>query len=274
MADRKYPLKRESEDVRDLKAAVTEAVKLPQKVDLRAACPPIFDQGSLGSCTANAGAAAYIMTYMPNRASDAEISRLYLYYMERFLEGTTAEDAGASMRSIGKALNKYGVCEEPLWPYIVEKYAEDPPDAADIDAGTRMIKAYSKLSDISQIKRYLANNKLPVMIGIEVYESFETEAVGNTGIVPMPKAGENCLGGHAIDIVGYDDDFGKKIKSGCALSNLIISIYKFFAGAADSGEDGYFIFRNSWGNGWGDGGYGYLPYAFVREHAYDFWVLE
>ena len=77
--NRKYPLKRQPADDRDaLYAAPGAAVALPEKVDLRDKCPPVFDQGSLGSCTANAGVAAYMML----AGAQEEHSRLYQYYMK------------------------------------------------------------------------------------------------------------------------------------------------------------------------------------------------
>jgi C1A family cysteine protease len=258
--NRKYPLKRQPADDRDaLYAAPEAAVALPDKVDLRDKCPPVFDQGSLGSCTANAGVAAYMML----AGAEKEHSRLYQYYMERYIEGTTAEDAGAYMRDIGKSLNKYGVCTESRWPYIESKFAADPPEDADTEAAGYKVSAYRSVSGISGIKRQLAAGT-PVMIGIEVYPSFE--AVGSDGIVPMPGAKEDCLGGHAVLAVGYDDNF-KKQKSGCLLS-LLSAIF----GA--SSDSGYLIVRNSWGKGWGDGGYFYLPYSYLDKHGYDFWILE
>ena len=260
----KYGVIPQEADGRDFKAAIFEAAALPDKVDLRYKCPPVFDQGSLGSCTANAGAGAYMML-----AGEKEgLSRLFLYYQERVLEGTVSEDAGATMRSIGKALNKFGICSEPLWPYITDKFDDDPPDKADTDAAGRKISAYRSISGIEGIKKYLAAKEQPVMIGIQVYESFESEAVAKTGVVPAPDTGKDeLLGGHAVLIVGYDDNFNKK-----AGGFLPCLLGKLFETAKE--KDGYFIFRNSWGADWGDGVYGYMPYSFVKKHAFDFWVIE
>lgn len=266
-----YNLQRQKEDARDLKLAAAEIAAIPDKVDLRDKCPPIFDQGNLGSCTANAGVAAYMML---KEISD-EMSRLFLYYEERRLEGTTDTDAGANMRSIGKALNKVGVCMEPLWPYVEANYDDDPPEPADTDAAGRKVTAYRKLSNLESIKQYIASNGQPVMIGIEVYDSFEDNSAENTGIIPMPDPDkESLLGGHAVLIVGYDDNFGKTHKAGGILSDLISGIVDKLTGSAGDEDNGYFIVRNSWGTDWGDDGYFYLPYAFVRKYAFDFWVIE
>jgi len=264
--NRKYLLKRQGEDKRDLKFTLERIVSLPSKVDFRVACPPVFDQGDLGSCTANAGVATYMML----KKTNVELSRLFLYFKERMIEGTTEEDAGATMRTIGKALNTYGVCTETIWPYVKFNFNVNPPCIADEDAATHKIVSYKKLSSITQVKQYLAQNNLPVMIGIDVYTSFESDAVAKTGVVPMPDTiNEELLGGHAIAIVGYDDNFGKTQRSGGILSKLFDKLT-----GADEEDDGYFIVRNSWGADWGDEGYFYLPYEFVRKHAYDIWVLE
>ena len=265
-----YNLTRQSEDERDLKLAYAEPAELPRKADLRDKCPPVFDQGKIGSCTANAGVAAYMML---KGTADA-FSRLFLYYEERRLEGTTGSDAGATMRSIGKALYNAGVCGEPLWPYVEEKYDDDPPEEADKDADGRKIAAYRKLPGLDDIKKYIAASSLPVMIGMEVYESFESDAAEKTGVIPMPDTDkEALLGGHAVLVVGYDDDFGTSGTATCGFfCELLIDLIDKLTGPSDG--DGCLIVRNSWGTGWGDKGYFYLPYAYVKKHAFDFWVIE
>lgn len=263
---RQYPLKREKEDERDFKYALTES-EIPDKVDLREFCPSVFDQGNLGSCTANAGAAAYMML----KKIDTELSRLFLYYEERRLEGTTDKDAGATMRSIGKALNKVGICTDELWPYIEENFDDDPPAEADSNALGHRIAAYKKLSSMLAIKQYIAEKHRPVLIGMQVYESFEK--VSHDGIVPMPDTSkEKLLGGHAVLVVGYDDNFKKQEKDWNL--NIFEKIIKIFFGSNEEDNKGYFIVRNSWGPDWGDKGYFYLPYTFMKKHAFDFWVIE
>lgn len=263
---RQYPLKREEQDERDYKYIFAKA-ELPEKVDLREFGPKVFDQGKLGSCTANAGTSAYMMLKKLN----LELSRLFLYYEERRLEGNTEEDAGATMRSIGKALHKVGICTEKLWPYIEEKYNQSPPANANDDASNRKIAAYRKLSSITEIKHYLAEKNSPVLIGMEVYESFEH--VSKNGFVPMPDTiNELKLGGHAVLVVGYDDNLKKQNKAWKFLNKLI----SIFSGTQNSTKKntGYFIVLNSWGTNWGDKGYFYLPYTFTEKHAFDFWVIE
>ncbi len=244
-----YNLCRQCEDTRDLKLRFAlSAPSLPQSVDLRPNCPAVFDQGDLGSCTANAGVAARMMLDDISQM----LSRLFLYYEERSLEGTVGEDAGASMRSICKALRRFGVCTEQLWPYIVSRFADAPSPAAVAEALTYRIGAYRALDccgpreQLAHIRQYIAAHRQPVLSGLDVYASFESAAAARSGVIPVPDpATQQYLGGHAVLLVGYDN----------AKQQL--------------------IFRNSWGSRWGDAGYGYLPYDFVLDgYAFDFWVLE
>lgn len=241
----KFNLKRQSPDERDFQITNLlkehTAVKIPTKMDLRALCPPVYDQGDLGSCSANAGCAARVML----GKLTVELSRLFQYYNERVIENTISSDAGAQMRDIGKAMLTYGIAEEKLWPYDIAKFAHHPSSAAETNAPTHKIGSYHSVPDLDTMKQIIAINKEPVMFGFSVYESFEGSAEAKTGIIPMPKKSEQLLGGHAVLAVGYDD--AKK----------------------------HVICRNSWGVGWGDKGYFYLPYTyFTKGLAYDFWVLQ
>jgi C1A family cysteine protease len=242
---REYNLKKQEQDERDYKlSAVIDVhpnVKIPSKVDIRTKCPPVFDQGSLGSCTANAGVAARLMLDNLN----ANLSRLDLYYNERLIENTINEDSGANMRDIGNAISKYGICEETYFPYDVTKFTNKPTDVANTNGLKYKIKSYYSVKTTDDIKNVLAVKQQPVLIGMAVYSSFESDAVAKTGIVPLPKKKEQILGGHAVLVVGYDN-----VKK-------------------------WFIVRNSWGSSWGDKGYFYLPYTyFTKGYAYDFWVLQ
>jgi C1A family cysteine protease len=241
-----YGLIRQEEDARDYRLPRIKVKPMPRVVNLRKKCPPVFDQGTLGSCTANAGAAARMML----TGTPAELSRLFLYYQERALHGNEGTDSGASMRDICKALKKDGICEERYAPYDIDKFADRPSDEAYENALQYKIASYATFDgdaadDIQQIRRYLATARLPVLIGMDIYESFETPRVAKTGIVPMPDtAKEKLMGKHAVLIVGYND-----------IKRVL-------------------IVRNSWGTGWGDRGYFYLPYNYVkRRFAYDTWTI-
>lgn len=287
--NRKYPVRRQEIDERDYKVSFERLEELPEKVDLRDKCPPVWDQGSLGSCTAFAGCAARMI--IDNVETD--LSKLYLYYKERELEGTIAQDSGATMRSICKALNKFGVCTEEIYPYIISNFTNKPPIEADVNAINYKINSYKALDGTNQIKRYLATYQKPVLMGIMVYESFEADSVRKTGIVPIPDTdNEELLGGHAITIVGYlkaseiQDKIYKaeKLKSATELkkTNLIFSfigwLIDLIIGKKNDpkyDDEIYFICRNSWSSKWGDNGYFYLPEKFVKDNrfAFDAWTI-
>lgn len=240
-----YNLKRQKDDGRDKSLSdildVHEAVKLPVSIDLRPKNPPIFDQGNLGSCSANAGIRARMMLTNESQL----LSRLYQYYQERVIENCVGTDSGAQMRDIGKALFNCGVCLESDFPYDITKFTKKPTPLNDTNALKYKIGSYNSVSDVNGIKQVLALKQQPVMIGMDVYPSFESADVAKTGIVPLPKKSEKILGGHAVTIVGYDDT--RK----------------------------WFVVANSWGTNWGDKGYFYLPYTyFTKGFAYDFWILN
>ena len=238
----KYQWKRDTPDSRDHLFVPTIAT-LPVRVDLRAGCSPIEDQGALGSCTGNA--IAGIVEYMDRRAGKMiDVSRLFIYYEERVLINTVNYDSGAYIRDGIKVVNKKGACLESVWPYMISRYRTKPSTAAYNDALRRKANAYQKCANFTAVKQALAQG-FPVVVGFDVYESFETQAVANTGMMPYPQAGEQLLGGHAVALVGYNDTTQR------------------------------FIARNSWGTSWGDRGYFYMPYQVITNTnmSDDFWII-
>jgi len=224
--------------ISDLFSPIDEdATPLPPTVDLREKCPAVYNQLSLGSCTSNAGVAARIML------SDLKVnlSRLHLYYKERVIENSVNEDSGATMRDIGKALQKYGVCEETYMPYNVNNFANEPSSQADSNGEKYKITSYYSLSTLKEIRQTLQTQQKPVLALLELYDSFNNTP--SSGIVKMPTG--DFIGNHAVLIVGYSD------------------------------EGNYLIVRNSWGNGWGKDGYCLVPYEYVNQgNMTDFWYLS
>jgi C1A family cysteine protease len=249
MQQRKYGWKRQLPDFRDLKLTRPEALPpLPASVDLRPYCPPVYDQGSLGSCTANALCGADEIDQIRQGSNHVfGPSRLFVYYFERFLEGTVSTDSGAQIRDGVKVLNRFGVCHESLWPYDVSQFAVQPPATAITAAVPNRVSKYQSIdnSNIDNLK-YALSQKYPVVFGFTVYESFESDQVAQTGLVPMPTAGEQVMGGHAVVAVGYNTSTGR------------ITV------------------RNSWGSTWGDHGYCYFPEAYLSnlDLASDFWAID
>jgi C1A family cysteine protease len=236
-------------DQRDLRYAAPRRIlaALPKSCNLRPRCPPVLDQGELGSCTANAIASAHRFDQMRQAVAGHFLpSRLFIYYNERSLEGTVKEDAGAQIRDGIKTLAKQGACPESLWPYDIAKFAKRPPRAAYREAEKHQAILYQRLTPtLRQLKGCLAEG-YPFVFGFSVYESFESAAVARTGKAPLPGKDERSIGGHAVLATGYDDRRQR------------------------------FVIMNSWGAGWGDKGYFTLPYAYLTSDglADDFWTVR
>ncbi|HVZ95513.1 MAG TPA: C1 family peptidase [Chitinophagaceae bacterium] len=236
-------------DQRDLmySAPIQIIKKLPPKVDLRSKCPKVYNQGALGSCTANALAGAYEFVRKKQRLKDFMPSRLFLYYNERVMQNTVNSDSGAYIRNGIKSLNKTGICPESEWPYIISKFADKPPKKCYDDALKSTIKSYQRLTNtnLTQLQSCLSQG-YPFVFGFTVYESFESEQVAKTGIMPMPGPQEKVLGGHAVMAVGYDN------------------------------SKQAMLVRNSWGTDWGIRGYFYMPYGYITSSSLcdDFWTIR
>jgi C1A family cysteine protease len=241
-----YGCRPDTLDPRD-RVSMATVDELPPSVDLRPLCPPVMDQGALGSCTANAitGALRYNLRFFGK--PDVPLSRLQLYYDERAVEGTINEDSGAEIRDGIKCANKSGVAHETLWPYDIGAYTREPPASIYEDAAFFQALTYERVSvDVQSIKTALAR-KFPVVIGISLFESFESDEVARTGIVPMPNLdSEQLIGGHCMYVVGY----GQK--------------------------PGYFTVRNSWHDDWGDRGDCYIPENYLGSPDYgsDYWIIS
>lgn len=228
-------------------APVANLRALPAKSDLRPQCPAVYDQGQLGSCTANAIAGAVEFDLMKEHAKEIFVpSRLFIYYNERVMEGTVNSDSGAMIRDGIKSVAKQGDAPETDWPYDIAKFADKPPKPVYTEAKQHRAVQYQRLvQDLNQMKGCLAS-KFPFVFGFTVYQSFESPEVAKTGQVPMPMSNEPELGGHAVLAVGYDD------------------------------AEQRFIVRNSWGAKWGMAGYFTMPYAYLTQSSLsdDFWTIR
>jgi len=234
-------------DARDFMYSAPEdvLVKLPKKTDLKAKMPRIYDQGQLGSCTANAIGAAFEFDQVKEGLKDFMPSRLFIYYNERAMEGTIGTDSGAMIRDGMKSVAKVGVCTETTWPYDIPRFTEKPPKKAYDEAGKHQALVYRRvMANLHQMQGCLASG-YPFVFGFTVYESFMSPQVARTGEVPLPPRGEQVIGGHAVVAVGYDDSIQR------------------------------FIVRNSWGEGWGMKGYCTMPYGYLTDPqlARDFWAI-
>ncbi|MNS15440.1 Papain family cysteine protease [compost metagenome] len=207
--------------------------KLPATVDNRQWCPPVYDQGQLGSCTAFAMGKG-LREYMQRKNGEKQVSlsALDLYYYERVNMGKEYinQDSGANMIDGMTVLENRGAASDESWPYKISFFKQQPPAAADASAAEWKIKKSTNLANLDDIKTAIADGK-SVAFGFMVYRNFMR--IGANGVMPMPSG--NPIGGHAVLAVGYDD----------AKEMLIV--------------------RNSWGAGFGDKGYFYMPYAFAKD---------
>jgi C1A family cysteine protease len=234
-------------DYRDkLYSAIAAPPKtMPRKVDLSPGCSPVEDQGQLGSCTANALVGNLEFLYQKAGHTVTDLSRLFIYYNERAMEGTINEDAGAMIRDGVKSLVNLGVCAEKKWPYYIAKFTAKPPAACYREAANHQVISYHRILTLQQMKQCLAEG-YPFVFGFTVYEGFESAAVAKTGKLNLPKPGEKTLGGHAVCAVGYDD----------ASKRILV--------------------RNSWGTDWGLKGYFTMPYDYISSTnlADDLWTIR
>lgn len=220
------------------------------KIDLSqsAKCYPVFDQSKLGSCTANGICGAYWFDILNSKSMEAldpnfQPSRLYLYYKERSTENNVATDAGANIADGITVLRTNGVCSESKWPYVIEKFADQPTAECDEEAKTHHSVTDRRVNQTLEELYACLKAGFPVVFGFDVFKGFES--VGADGLVPMPADGEEMLGGHCVILMGYDPE--KQI----------------------------FKVMNSWGPEWGDKGFCYFPkdYILGDKLVYDFSVV-
>jgi C1A family cysteine protease len=234
----RYGWKPSPPDQRDFVADASEIKILPE-VDPRSEMPPVFNQLDLGSCTAQAVAAAkeYHDRITGQDTTTGWTSRLFIYYGERMLEGTLGQgDTGAYGRDGFKWLRKIGSPPEEHWPYDITRFEEKPSQDAWQAAGAHRIDVYKAVPrSIRQMKAVLSN-KQTIAFGFSVYESFESSDVAHTGVIPEPQADERMLGGHEVLMVGY-------LKS----------------------EPAHALVRNSWDTDWGLGGYCLFPWSMILD---------
>ena len=225
-------------------AVAPRIARLPKKVDLRPKCSPVENQGQLGSCTANALVGALEFLELKEGRQLVDLSRLFVYYNERLIEGTVDQDSGAFLRDGIKSLARQGVCPEKEWPYRITAFRQKPPPACYAHAKNHEITSYHRINTTDEMRTCLAEG-FPFVFGFTVYSSFESAAVARSGVLNMPAKNETVVGGHAVMAAGYDD------------------------------KQKRFIVRNSWGADWGQDGYFTMTYQYLgsRNLSDDFWTI-
>lgn len=253
MQPRKFGWIPQAPDQRDKKFSISQELLQPIKsvyLSDKYKLPLPYNQGNLGSCTANGiGFVVHfdlLNNHSKGKATPFQPSRLFIYYFERLGEDTVNEDAGAIIRDGIKVIATEGVCTEDAWPYDISQFTVRPDKHA-VDLATQFQALEYKSLDNTN-KQLLVNclmEGFPIVFGMTVYQSFMTQKVASSGIVPMPKMSETVEGGHCMAIVGYSMEYDA------------------------------FIVRNSWGMGWGQRGYCRIPAAYLcnRDLASDFWAI-
>jgi C1A family cysteine protease len=244
----RYGWRREIPDaVQDQWLKISTPSSMPTQMNVFATHnPPTYDQGQAGSCTGNGTGCAFQYERMRQGLADWIPSRLFIYYGARYYEGTTDEDAGAEIRDAVKVVAKLGAPPEKDWPYDIDRVTVKPSRESYKDALNNQVLKYYRVSQNLQIMKSCLVAGFPIIIGFTVYESFESAQVAQDGIVPMPKANEDRLGGHCVVVYGYDDASNR------------------------------FRCRNSWGTEWGDNGNFTMPYQYLTNAnlASDFWTIR
>jgi C1A family cysteine protease len=214
---------------------------LPRKVDMRRNMPPVYDQGRLGSCALNAIAGA--VQFHETRIGLPMLmpSRLQMYYMFRESKGLVDIDTGCSFDDVIALVQENGFCTEKEWPYNISNFAVHPNEACEKVSHDHTITHFERIcTNLMEMKKELSQGT-PVLFGIQTFDNWR----GLNATVPLPTSSSQSVGGHGILAVGYDDDLK------------------------------HVIFRNSWGEAWGDNGYGYVPFDYFKDElAWDFVVIR
>jgi hypothetical protein len=170
------------------------------------------------------------------------ISRFYGFYRGRQLDGTVhlGPRYGSYCLTAARIEASWGLLAEHRWPYPRGHVIWPPQEPTGLDRIARFDRRFShfRIRTLEDAKMAIYANG-PFKFSVPITAAWRR----SKGIIDMPK-GPNDLGeGHAVDAVGYDDN-----------TELI-------------------HFANSWGAGWGDKGYGFLPYTYFSRYCSDAWFL-
>lgn len=236
-------------DPRDVLYSVSPTViaKRPPALNLRERWKTDpWDQLSLGRCGPMSAKSELLYDQEQTPAPDILPSSLYIYYNTRVLMGTVNYDSGVSNRELCKALAQYGWCSEAAHTEDIKRFKEVPSQAAYAEGATRKVTRYERVTQSIEGMEGAIAQFDPFIFGCNWYASWETSAIARSGNLTVTGRSDRILGGHDVVVCGYD------------------SVKRVF------------LFRNSWGTGWGDQGYGSIPYdqALDPRKANDFWTLH
>lgn len=234
-------------DQKDKRDVVVGSMPSAKKdfVDWRAYCTRVEHQGRFGSCTAHAGTSAAELLKRETERIYQEKSRFFLWWNGRSFRNVQTKDTGIMIREMVKAMKKWGLCDEALWPYKEHLAFMEPSKEAYEDGAKNRITKYMSLAkgDVEQAKS-ICECGYPIVFGMDVFEEMENWETMSKGFLPMPQKTNGNPGGHAVLMVGYNN------------------------------PRGYFIVKNSWGPVWGDQGYLYMPYSYYEKYTFDPWTIQ
>lgn len=247
---KKHGWKKQLDDFRDIPYSLPENLIIPNSIDLRSVFPPIKDQMSLGCCTGFGTTYLWEFLDKKNGLPYNRFSELFMYYNEREEEGTILSDEGANIRDGIRAGKLFGLCYESEWKYIPEKFAVKPTPKCYTDAIKHEELIYYSLDNnilpgqtlLGNIKACLTEG-YPIVQGATLFSQFESNIANSTGIITMPQQGDEPIGGHCFDLVGFND------------------------------AEQIFICANSWGN-WGQNGFFVIPQEYILTYGSDFWTIR
>jgi hypothetical protein len=256
---RRYNAHPSTPDRRDFMATIVSPARLaaiPDVIDMRTIpgrMPPVVDQGDEGSCTGNGWAGAFDIQLAAQGLPWLSPSRQFIYRAERVIEGDVTQDGGAQVRTGAKVLSIAGAPPESMWPYLPANFSKLPPTNVFAVARRHRITRYERVAATPEAIFAELAGGAAVVLGFTVFESFESDAVAQTGVLHMPVKGERVLGGHCTVFVG-----------GHITSRTPTALV-----------DGALLVRNSWGPGWGQGGYFTMPFGYLHKRLVsDCWAIR
>ena len=236
--------------------------------DLTQRLGPAWDQGRRGTCTAFSTAA---LAHYLRGVGGERPSPQFLYHQCKMLDGLpnvsgthletamrVLADRNISGYGYAWGVSDAGITNEASWPYVSHAIygneAHSPPPEAcrphlyqsgrwGNTRGEVIRTTAGTSSMVREIRCMIGSEKIPVVVGLDLFPSFNNPNARRTGRITLPFGNERSIGAHAMLVVGYDDD------------------------------EGTFLVRNSWSTGWAYdnpwqmSGHALIPYAYFTRYS-------